>query len=93
MHQISFLSQYGRCYCSLYRPTSVTYSDIFKTQGVGSQSNHQCDSLVYITAIGNLIIVFLRYIIYMYTLVNVCTDMNEVISVLELLDPNENHLN
>ena len=59
MHQISILSQYERCYCSLCRPTSVTYSNLFKTQGVGSQSNHQCDSLVYITAIGNLIILFL----------------------------------
>ena len=71
----------------------MTYSDLFKTQGMDSQSNHQCDSLVYITAIGNLVIVFLGYIICMYTLVNVCTDMNEVISVLGLLDPNENHLN
>ena len=65
MHQISILSQYGRRYCSLYRPTSVTYSNLFKTQGVGSQSNDQCDSLVYITTIGNLISLFLRCIIYM----------------------------
>ena len=42
MHQISILSQYGRRYWSLYRPTSVTYSNLFKTQGVGSQPI--CDS-------------------------------------------------